>query len=183
MITGGCAQPEVRPRFTELSYGHLAPLMIRAGRVDVMESYEAPMRAPNVDHEMPLSPARAARQWAFDRIQATGETPYTVLMTIHDAAVTEKTLGVQKGLEGAFKSEQAERYDANLEATVELVDPDSRVTLAQASAKVWRFITLPEEASVNDREAAWFTLVEQLMDDFNTRMEKSIHTYMGAYLV
>ncbi|WP_413207325.1 hypothetical protein [Rhodospirillum sp. A1_3_36] len=183
LVTGGCANPQARPRFSELSYGHLPPLRMQAGRVDVIESYDPPMRAPNVEQEMPLSPARAARQWAFDRLQASGETPYTILMTIHDAAVTEKTLGVQKGLEGAFRTEQAERYDANLEATVELVDPDSRVTLAQATAKVWRYITLPEDASVNDRETAWFTLVEQLMDDFNDSMDSSIHTYMGDYLV
>jgi hypothetical protein len=140
------------------------------------------MRAPNVEQEMPMPPARAARQWAFDRLQATGENPYTLLMTIHDASVTEKSLGVQKGIEGAFNTEQAERYDANLDATVELIDPDSRVTLAQASAKVWRYVTLAEDASVNDREKAWFTLVEQLMDDFNARMDNSIHAYMSDYL-
>ncbi|WP_042440245.1 hypothetical protein [Rhodospirillum rubrum] len=182
VLPAACSHPEPPPRFADLRFTHLPPMVLRAGRLDVQESYQSPLRPPNVEQEMPLPPARAARQWAFDRLQTSGESSLTVLMTILDASVTAKYLGVQKGLKGAFKTDQSERYDANLEATVELIDPSTGITLAQASAKVWRHVTVPENASVNDRDSAWFSLIEQLMGDFNNQMESSIRSYMVNYL-
>lgn len=180
---GACATPDPVPHFPDLRFSHLPPLIFRAGRLDVNEAWTSPLRPPNVDHTMPISPARAARRWAFDRLQTTGDSGLTLQVTIHDAAVTEKPLSIRRGLEGAFYTEQAERYDAVLEATLDARDPTTGVTLAQASARVWRHTTVSEKASINDREAAWFALVEGLMADFDQRMEASIRTYLADYLV
>lgn len=183
LAAGGCAAPDPRPYFPDLGFSHLPPLVFRARRLDVDEAWAAPLRRPNVDHDMPVPPARAARTWAHDRLKTTGDGDTLLAMTIHDAGVTEKRLSVRGGLEGAFHTDQAERYDAVLDATLDIQDSATGVTLAQASARVWRHVTLGEDASINDRETAWFTLVEGLMADFNTRMEDGIRTYLSDYLV
>ncbi len=177
----GCTRPDPRPAFAQLRFTHLPPLRIAANRVDIREAYEPPLARPNVEHEMPLPPARAAQFWADDRLQPTNMADNTVRLTIHDAAVTEKALALTQGLRGAFQTDQSERYDAVLDATLELLDPLG-IILAHTSAKVWRHITVPEDASINDREIAWFTLVEGLMQDFDTRMEEGVRQYMGNWL-
>ncbi|GEO80311.1 hypothetical protein [Pararhodospirillum oryzae] len=182
-VAGGCSPPPAPQRFNDLHFTHLQPLVFKAAQVDVREDYRPPMRPPNVEHEMPLSPMGAARQWAFERLQADGTAGRSVVLSIQDGAVTEKSLAVQKGVEGAFRTEQAERYDASLEATLQVIDTTTGVTMAQATARVWRFATVPENASVQDREAAWFTLIQGLMSDFNARMEQSIRTYASGALV
>ncbi|WP_157879287.1 hypothetical protein [Pararhodospirillum photometricum] len=180
---GACTPAPAPRRAPDLRFSNRPPLVFRASRVDVREDYHSPLRAPNVEQDMPLPPLRAARQWGFDRLQADGSARRTVVLSIRDAAVTEKSLAVRKGVQGAFNTDQAERYDASLDAVVELIDNATGVITAQATARVSRFVTVPEDASVVDRENAWVTLVEGLMADFDGRMEQAVRSYMAPYVL
>lgn len=173
--------PPQRPQFADLTFRHLSAWRFDVARVEVKDSYAAPLRAPNVEHEMSVPPARAAANWANARLQAVGGGFRTVEFVIKNAAVTEANLNRTQGLRGMFTTDQTERYDAVLD--VELIVRGERgFQEASARAEARRSITMPENATLNQREETWFRLTEQLMADINAEMERSVPTAMGRYL-
>ena len=178
-----CASaPPPRPVFPELTFGHLGALTFDAGGVEVVNEYVPPLRRPNVEHEMPLAPATAATRWANDRIKAGGRPGRTVRVIIRNAAVREADLPKSSGLKGLFTTEQAARFDAEIEVVVELRSARGfRDAFASAGAR--RSVTISEGATLNDRDRIWFGLVEELMAELNRELEKNIRQYMGAYLL
>jgi hypothetical protein len=185
-LAGGltaCTTPPRRPRFPTIGFAHKPPFLFRAARVDIRSEYSRPNRAPNVEHEMPLAPDRAAGQWAEDRLQANGEGDAVVRFTVHEAGVVEKRLSVERGLTGLLKNEQAESYYAALEGTVEVMDGLTGIALAAATAKVWRSQTVAENATMNERDSIWFGLVERLITDFDAAMTARIQDHLAAYLL
>jgi len=179
----GCTNPPARPRFPTIGFAHKTPFLFLAQRVEVRSEYNRPNRPPNVEHEMPLAPDRAAGQWAEDRLQANGEGDSVVRFTVHDASVIEKRLSVERGIGGLLRTEQAESYHAQLEGTLEMVDSLTGISLAAATAKVWRSQTIAEDATINERDSIWFGLVERLIGDFDAAITAEIRTHLSSYLL
>lgn len=181
-LLAGCESPTpARPVFPELSFAGQPPLTFDAGRVEVVNEYVAPLKRPNVEHEMPLRPAAAAERWAKDRVKAGGNSSRGVRVTIKNARVVESELKKTTGLRGMFTTDQAQRYDAELEMLVE-VRNDRGFREGSASAISKRSFTVPEGITINDREKEYFKLVEDMMGDINREMERSIREHMARFL-
>jgi hypothetical protein len=45
-----------------------------------------------------------------------------------------------------------------------------------------RSITVPEDASLNERERTWYELTEKLMNDMNTQLEETLRQVFFRYL-
>lgn len=178
----GCANvPPPRPTFPQLTYGHLGALTFEAASVEVVNEYKPPMAAPNVEHNAPLAPADAGLQWARDRIKVTGQGSRTVRVIVRNARIVETDLRKTQGLRGAFTTDQAQRYDATLEMVVE-VRGERGFRDAFATATVERSTTVPETITLNDRDRVMFGLVEDLMKDLNSQLERNIREFLGAFL-
>lgn len=182
-LLGACtpSPPKNRPS-PVLTFVGRRPVTLRAERLEIREDWRSPMTPQNVEHLMPLSPMQAVRRWSDERLRVSGDRGAFARLAILDASVTEKRLPVQSGFSGAFKSEQSERFDATLEVVLEIIDTSTGVTAAQASARVTRFTTLAEDASINDRDATWISLVENLMLEFDGHMSDAINAYLSAYI-
>ncbi|MGB1027396.1 MAG: hypothetical protein ACPGYL_12630 [Rhodospirillaceae bacterium] len=177
-----CTNTPPQPVFADISFRHLEPMQFAVSRVDVRNLHTPTFTAPNVEHEMPFPPSAVAQRWALDRLKADGSGDLVMRVTIYDAAVTEKDLTVEKGLIGAFKTEQAERYDGALDVAIEIMDA-SGILLAHTSSKVWRHITLAENASINDREQAWYALSERMGQELDRELTAGLQNWMAAYQV
>ncbi len=164
----------------ELRYTHLTPLNLNVGAVEVVSDYKAPLKAPNVDHTMPVSPGTAFKTWVNDRVKAVGQN-YIARFVIKDASVVEVPLAMTKGLKGVFTTDQSERYDARLDVVVDLIDATGG-SLGSATTQVTRSITVPEDSSLNDREKILFETTEALMVDLNKTLESKIRSYLGTYV-
>lgn len=176
----GCEATVPSPAFPGLTFGHLGPIKLNVGSMEIVSTYKPPMSAPNVEHLFPTTPADALNRWAADRLIATGGSAHARFVIL-DASVIETALKKQKGIKGAFTKDQSERYDAVLEATLEIFD-DSETSKGFANARASRSVTVGEDATVNDRTKAWFRLNEALMRDINTELEKNISLYLGNWL-
>ncbi len=182
LLLAGCANvPPPRPTFPQLTYGHLGALTFEAASVEVVNEYQAPMMAPNVEHTAPLAPANAGLQWARDRIKATGRGGRTVRVIVRNGRIAESDLRKTQGLRGAFTTDQAQRYEATLEMVVE-VRGERGFRDAFATATVERSTTVPETITLNDRDKVLFGLVEDLMKDLNAQLERNIREFLAAYL-
>ncbi|NQV48390.1 MAG: hypothetical protein HQ504_11510 [Rhodospirillaceae bacterium] len=164
----------------ELTYGHLTPLQLNVASLEVVAEYKSSLTAPNVELRLPTSPEKAIRRWAGDRLLVVG-TSGTARLTIINASVIETSLKTVGGLTGALTKEQSERYDVAIEVRLDISD-GSGTSYGTANASVGRWITVREDASLNEREQAWFNLVEAVMNDFNGELEKNIRLYLGGWL-
>ena len=179
-VLAGCEATVPSPAFPDLTFEHLGPIKLNVGSVEIISSYKPPLSAPNVEHLFPTPPGDALGRWAADRLIATGSAS-RARFVILDASVVETALKKEKGLTGAFTKDQSERYDAVLEATLEIFD-DSGASKGFANARANRSVTVSEDATVNDRAQAWFSLNEALMRDINAELEKNISLYLGNWL-
>jgi len=178
-LLAACAQPlPPAPQFS-LTFDHLAPIRLAVAEVSIVENYTPPLRAPNIEHRLAVSPAQAARQWADDRLVAIG-ADRRAQFVIDVAEVIETDLPVQTGVRGAVTADQSKRYDATLGVTLEIRD-DRGFRLAFASAEATRSQTVSEDVTVREREEILFRLVEALTADLNQALEAQIDEFLSAY--
>ena len=180
MLTA-CETAPPKQRLFDLTFADLPILTLDVARLEVVSDYAPPLKAPNVEHLFPTPPEAGLRRWAADRLKAGGKKG-SARFVIVNAAVTEAALPVTKGLKGAFKKEQSERYEAVVEASLEILDARG-FRRGFASARVSRSRTVREDASLNAREAAWFALTEALLNDFDKELEKNIRQYLLGFLL
>lgn len=187
LLLGGalaaCASPPPRPRFPELTYGHLGLFTLDVERVDIVSEYKTNFGAPNVEHMFPTSPETTLRRWAQDRLAATGKPGRYARFVIQDAKVTEAELPRTPGVRGAFTTDQTQRYDGALSAQLEIREERGNFRAGTASAWASRSRTVPEGITINDREKVWFDLLEAMMNDLNAEMDRQIRANLAQFVV
>ncbi len=173
-----CETPVQVQKLPDLTFAHLAPIMLDVARIEVVIKYRPPMKAPNVEHLFPTPPIKALKQWAKDRIKAVGVSGAARLVII-DASAIETRLRKKTGLAATFTKQQSQRYDLSVEVRLEVSKGKSS---GYTTARATRFSTVREDASINTRERLWFDLTEALVRDFDAAMEKNIRLHLGAWL-
>jgi hypothetical protein len=178
LTLAACETPVEVQKFPELTFAHQAPIVLDVAKVEVVARYQPPMKAPNVDHVMPTPPIKALRRWAADRLKPVGRSG-TAQLVVHAASAVETALPKKTGFQAAFTKQQAQRYDFLIEASLEVADGRRR---GRAEARVTRFTTLREDASLNERDRVWFKEVEAMMGDFNIEMERNVRQFLGDWI-
>jgi hypothetical protein len=180
-VLAACETPVQVERFPELTYDHLTSFQLNTLTVQVKSDYTPPLAPPNVDHLFPTPPKKAMERWGVDRLKAAGSQG-SARFTIIDASIIETKLKLEPGITGALTKQQAFRYDATVEGSLEVMDSRG-FRKGFASARVRRSRTVREDATLNDRDRIWFNLVEDLMRDFNAEIEKNIRQHLGGHLM
>jgi hypothetical protein len=180
LTLGACETPPSQNVYPPLRYSHLPPLKFAVAAVEIEVAYVPSTAPPNVEVLFPVRPSEAAVNWAEDRLVATG-SQRRLRYVVKEASVTETPLEVQGGITGAVTTEQSERYDARLVIEAQILDDTGRVE-GTASARAVRSITVPEDASLNERERTWYELTEKLMNDMNTQLEETLRQVFFRYL-
>lgn len=174
-----CQTPVVRT-LPELTFGHLPVIKLAVSEIRVESRYRPAMRAPWVDHQFTTPPDQVMQRWGKDRLAAVGGRDVAVF-TVVDAGVREVRLKTTQGVRGVFTKDQSERYEARLEAKLEIYNGHG-LPAGHASAVVTRNRTIAEDASLNDRERLWFEMTEALMQQFDMEMEARIRGHLGAWV-
>lgn len=181
LALAACETPVPVQRLPEITFNHLPKIGLNAADLQVVNEFKPSFQEPNIEHLMSTPPATVMQRWAEQRLQARGATN-VAKFTVVDAQVKASPLKVDSGITGAFKVEQSVRYDASVAAMLEIFD-DRGFRRAFASARVSRSRTLPENASLNEREKVWFELTEALMRDFDAEMEQNIRAHVGGFVM
>ncbi|WP_337997654.1 hypothetical protein [Oleispirillum naphthae] len=181
LALAACTSTPPAPTYPDIRFSQGEALPIRAMRVDISSSYQPTFASPNVEHLMPVSPERMARQWALDRLQPLRAGRAVARFEVLDARVTETRLKVKTGIVGTFTDEPAERYDATLTARLTLDDPE-RSYHGSVETTASRSLTVQEGASINDREKAWYELTKKLGEEFDRAMSANIKRYLPEAL-
>ena len=164
----------------EITFAHLSPYQLAVSGVEVEVQFSSPMTAPHIEHTVPQSPEQVMRRWAGDRLNATGGDSFARFIIL-DATVTEQALETDGTLTAVFTNEQALRYEAAAEAVLEIRDASGNL-LGNATARVTRTITIPENATLNERDQALFDFIDRLMQNFDTEMDENIRIYLAQWI-
>ncbi len=175
-----CESVPPRQQFPELTFDHLPKFNLDIARIEVARAYKAPGAKPNVEHLFPVEPAAIIERWARQRLRAVGAGG-SARATVVNAAVVEVPLKRTTGLEGAFTTDQSERYVGVLEMKIELAASGGRAR-AQVTARTELSRTVPENISLNDREKLWFRMTEEMANTLNVLLEREIKKHFKAYL-
>jgi hypothetical protein len=177
----GCQQAPEPQVLAPISFANMPQIRLAVSEIHVVEQYQPPLRTPNVEHMFPTPPAAAVKQWANDRLKASG-TQGLMEITIEDASVKEIELPKTKGLRGLFTDDQSERYDAKLRVTMRVYDGEHTIAMAEGDVNVIRSRSINEKATINDRERLFNDLTKELMMQFNTEAEARLRQYFATLL-
>jgi hypothetical protein len=180
LVLAGCESTVAPQQFPEITFRHLPPIQLDVAKITYAPRYRAPVGTPNVGQQFTTPPAVAAERWIADRLVAAGSSGEATVI-IRRAIATETRLKVNKGLTGAFTTDQAWRYDGIIEITIEAVDLN-RQRSAIATAIAQQSQSVPEDASLDQREAVWFGLVEKLMRRFDRAFSAQIDKDLAGFI-
>ena len=180
LALAGCSSTPQPPRYPELTYGHYGVIGLDVASVEFVPLYVPPKTPPHVEHLSPASPLAAMERWTSDRLRAVGRDGYARVV-VSNASIIETPLKTTGGVRGWFTTDQAARYDAVIEVEIQIRDA-SNVQRAFTRARAERSRTVPENASLADREKVLFELVEATTTEINTELDRSIHQYLQRYV-
>lgn len=180
LVFTACESAPPRPNFPDIHISGEAPIRLAVGGVDIRNDYKASFQPPHVEHLFPIPPAHAMENWAHDRLVAAGGNARAVFI-IADASVVETELKKkEEGITGAFTKEPAQRYDATVAATLNLID-ERGTPVRTVTVKAFRSQTVLEGVTPNEREQAWYDMTKALMNDFDRQMSAEISAHFGGY--
>jgi hypothetical protein len=178
LITACASAP--RQTFPDVTFSHLPGIQMAVNKVEIEQRFVSSTTAPHAEHRVPLNPQSIMTRWPGDRIQQTGADA-TVKYIIVDASVLEHALDTDGNVTAIFTNEQALRYEVTAEAVLEVAN-NNGTAQGKVSARVSRSITVPENASLNERDKILFDLVASLMHDFDIEMENKVRAHLGIWL-
>jgi hypothetical protein len=176
-----CASAPPKREFAEITFAHEPPLQLDVARVEFVDGFVPPAEAPHAEIDFPVPPAAAARRWVVDRLQAVG-TAGTARATLTDASGLRTDLPKTGGVTGYFTTDQARRYEASIVMRLDIMTEGSRYVEGFAEASAKRSDTIPEDSTLNERDARLYALVEKLMGDFDGQFEITIRRYLAKYI-
>lgn len=177
----GCQTPPPPRAFPEISFANRSPIQLDVAQIEVVQRYRPPAAPPHVDHLFPQNPSDVLRRWADQRLRAVGRAG-TARFIIEDAGVLEEGLARTPGLRGAFTIDQAERYTIRLAVRMKAQNPVTG-TNGFATADDERSTTVAENATLADREATWYRLIDESSRDLDARLETNIRRLMGPLVL
>ena len=180
LAIAACVPPATKPSFPDIRFTDQPKLRLDVAAIEVVDDYHPTFQAPNVDHLFPVPPQRAAENWAHDRLEATGTTRRARVRII-DANVKETELPRTQGITGAFTTDQAQRYDATLEMSVEILN-DRGLPERTVTAKSSRTQSVAEGITPNERDTVWYNMTKQLLADQNRELEKQMRANFTFYV-
>ncbi|CAA7618821.1 hypothetical protein [Magnetospirillum sp. UT-4] len=178
-----CESPPAAQKLSDIGFADKRPIQLNVASLEIVPEYQPPGRKPNVEHLMPVSPEGATVRWVKDRLKPMGGAGSgSARVVIRDARVVEVPLKTDTGFAGLFKQEQAERYDGALDVAIEIKDQRG-FTIADVVARATRTRTIPEGASLNERDRAMHEISEALIRDVDGQMDGLIRTYLAKWVM
>jgi len=176
-----CPPPPQEPvSWPDITFTSMPPIEFDVAEIKIDTPYREPIDPPHVGEQFPVSPSRAARNWAEDRLRAVGRRG-TLTVTILESSAIEEQLESSGGLTGLLTMEQSEKYLVVVSMEFRALDPVGP-RAATATARTRKSTTVREDATLDEREEIWYLLTKDTMAAFDEAMERQIRTTLGNFL-
>lgn len=179
MLLAACVSTP--PPAPPLDFKRFQPIYLDVAKIDVVDEYKSPMRAPNVEHLVPISLSDAVHMWVADRLRAAGRDR-SLQVIIKEGSIIATDLPKPTGLTGLMTISQDKQYNAKLTVEMRIYGPASAMSEANVEATATRSITMPENASAATRDALFRRMIFDMMETMNAELEKNMFMYFGNYI-
>ncbi len=164
-----CAQPLPVSPTPHFSHWSKNPMRLDVKHI-VFENVDV-NRGDEEEFFFPVGLEQSVRLWREDRLLANHYNNNTLTIEIIESSITKKDLPTQTGLADFFFIEQAEELGIKLKVNYTLSSAYQPV-IAQGGVSINRKQTVPENASIQEQEIIWVTLLENTINDLDTLSEK-----------
>jgi len=176
-----CASAPPPPRFPDIRFKGEPPILLDVARVELVSTFQPGFAAPEVEHEFPVPPQRALENLCKDRLQAISPASQRVArFTIVDAKVIEAELPRKEGFKADFTTQQAQRYDGQVEIRLDIYD-ENGIVVRTATARATRSRTVAEDITPNDRDRVWYEMSDELAHSADQVLEQYIDASFFPY--
>lgn len=176
------AQSPTQAYYPPLRYANFPTFRFDVAKIEIIQEYQSPFLAPNVEHFFPIPPAEAIKTWVKDRMVAEGQTGVLQII-IRDASVHEVPLPAMAGIQGMITTQQSERYDGSIEMIMFMYRGDRSIPDAELRIKSKRSRTIAEGAEREIREDLFYRMTVDLMSDINREARNNIPVYFANFIV
>jgi hypothetical protein len=159
-VLAACGGREERV-YPPLHYGHLTPLRLNVGAIQIEQRYVPSSASPDVSQLDPMPPVQALRNMGTDRLQAFGSTGQAVFV-IQEASLTRQ----RDNILGSFAVE-LDVYTAD----------NTRAGFAQA--RVTRRFT----GDLDDLPPTLYDMTKDMMDTMNVEFEFQVRRSLRGWLI
>lgn len=164
-----------------LDYGSLGKISLNVQDVGVIDRSQGYVtRGTNMSRAFQPTLTDALNRWVQDRLQATGNAGHATFI-IKQASLVEQPLRMATGVDSWFTRQQATKYLGHIEVQLDAQSPVNNA-VGSASAQATYAITLPEDPTPNEKNAAYRQLLDGLMKDLNQRLDGAIRQHMPWFL-
>lgn len=181
LALAACTSAPPRAAFADITFGHMPRIALDVARVEAVDQFTASLEPPRVETQFPVEPASVVRRWAGDRIEPIGLNRL-LRHVVTDASATEEALGTGGGVTGFFTTDQEKRYRLFLAARLEVVADDGRLVEAHVAARAEGSATVPEDATLDERDRILHRLTETVARALDTELEAGVRRHLAAYL-
>ena len=178
LLLTGCDTKQISNSLPELTFKHTKVIQLNVQEIEIINEFKMPFKYPSVEHLAPISPGASAERWASDILKPVGKSGIAQFV-ITNGSIIQENLKTQKGIKGVFSIDQSKRFNATVAVRLEIFKNQEKKAEARTSAS--RSQTLGEDASPNTQSQLWYTLVEQLMQNFDREMRKQINKHLVNY--
>lgn len=180
-VLAACTAPPAPPHNMEITFQHRDPLRIDVAQIEVTEAYKPNANPPHIEHLYQQTPATIARRWATERLAPVGQRGQITLI-VQEASVIEEPLPVTKGIAGLFANESEVRLQAILKARLEYIESGTTSRSFTADVKAKADQTIPEGATLNERDLAYFSTLERLALEFDKALTGEVSRAMAPII-
>jgi len=131
---------------------------------------------PYVSNNFQPTIGNAIRQWATNKLVATGTTGEAIVV-IRESSLKAQALPHEDDF---FKRQQTSKYTGRAEVEIMVKGREGQ---GRVSAEASRFETLPETPSSLERQNAYYGLLNGLMRDLTKNLRSGINDHLGAFVV
>ena len=144
-------------------------IRFKAQDIKFISSYNAPGRAPNVDHRLLVYPEQIVHKWAVNRFGIDKTPDRHVRFMIKDASIVEENIVTG----GSMNKQIQQQYTGKIDVTIQVVNSEGAL-IVETSASVMRRRIIDREASLEDHENLWIILTFDLIKALSSRLDQDL---------
>ncbi|HYG91656.1 MAG TPA: hypothetical protein VD978_36020 [Azospirillum sp.] len=179
-----CQSTPIRPASRPIDFTSFGPIVMNSAAIDFVDATRPAGGVVHVEQRASTPPIEAMRRWTAERLQPAGRTG-AVRVTVRDASIIEVPLPTTGGIKGYFTNDQAQRYEGRMEVEVTGEAPVAGGGSFHGTTKAiaTHTSTVPENATLYDREATISEISRRLAEEINARLDAGIRKDLTPMVV
>ena len=182
-LLAACATPP--PPAPKATIGFIgAPLKLDVANISIDNLYQPPGKAPNIEQLHEVTPSTLVQRWLETRVVSVGTSGQGTLKIL-DASVVQEKLPIKGGVTGFFGDQLDSRYVGKLRVELTVTTGsgvNASVTTYKVDVKAEAEQTVLQSATLNDRDRAYFSLMQNLADQFDKTATAEVNRVMQGAL-